>query len=475
MSSRVLILVSGILFSLQLCANHLPSNYNDPIHHEFDTESIKSRVLAMDCVVPPKYTTSVEGYLRGYLQRNRGKSERILGRLIKYFPIFDKYLEEHGMPADLKYLSVVESALVPTAISRVGAGGLWQFMPATGNEYDLKITRYVDDRFDPQKSTDAAMKHLAKQYKRFGKWELALAAYNSGAGRVNRAIRYSKSKNFWRLQRYLPKETRNYVPAFIAAKYLINYYKEHDIQPETPDFDVQLTETMKVYSYLAFTKIESITGLSRNTIKELNPAYKRGFIPTNSKGYDLVLPRRVISAMKDYLVSKRPDQPSENFPTEDEHLEYLTNTMKAPYTHALYSVTERDDIFKVAELFKCSPYHLMIWNQLPTSEITKGQELIIWYPQEIIRYRPFSGKRIETLPSIPLNTYSKEPHQKENAYREAIPSAVSYKYHRLRRYESLVDVVKKYPKSSLKEIMEMNGFSKKNKPVAGAIIKVLKL
>lgn len=475
MKFSVMVLVSGIFFSVQTWANNLPSYNNGPSDYEYDTETIKSRVLEMECVVPPKYTTPVEGYLRGYLQRNRSKSERILGRILKYFPIFDKYLEEHDMPNDLKYLSVVESALVPTAISRVGAGGLWQFMPATGGEYNLKISRYVDDRFDPLKSTDAAMKHLAKQYRRFGKWELALAAYNSGAGRVNRAIRYSKSKNFWRLQRYLPRETRNYVPAFIAAKYMIHHYKTHDLKPAIPDLDIQLTETMQVYSYLSFSKIASITGLSRATIQDLNPAYKRGFIPTSSRGYTLVLPRRVIMAMKDYLESKRPDHGNTNYPTEEEHQAYLENTYDNPYAYAYYTVAARDSIESVAALFNCSPYHLMIWNELSSPEVYQGQELKIWYPREIVRFRPFSGRKIDALPSIPINTFSKNNNTETKQSQGKNLKAPTYVYHRLRRFESLMDVAGKYPNVSLKEIMKLNGFSNDNKPSAGAIIKVQKL
>lgn len=461
------------MFSLQLWSNAIPTENSDPYTYEYDREEVKARVLAMDGIVPPKYTTAVEGYLKGYLQRNRGKSERILGRLIKYFPLFDKYLEEHDMPSDLKYLSVVESALVPTALSRVGAGGLWQFMPATGESYDLKISRYVDDRFDPEKSTDAAMKHLAKQYKRFGKWELALAAYNSGAGRVNRAVRYSRSKNFWKLQRYLPRETRNYVPAFIAAKYMINHSHLHNIQPQIPDLDIQLAETMKIYSYLSFRKIEEITGLDRYTIQELNPSFKRGFIPRNSKGYNLVLPRRVILAMKDYLDSKRPDQKVENLPSEEEYREYLEGISQSPYVHAIYSVAEGDNIHSTARLFNCSPYHLVAWNNLGSMDLTPGQELKVWYPRELIRYRPMVGRKIEALPSIPINNFTQNTDDK-GTKSVSPPKAVIYEYHRLRRFESLAEVAQKYPEVTLKEIMELNGFSSKNKPSAGSIIKIRK-
>ncbi len=468
----------GICISWQLTANHISTPTNDPVLYEYDRETIKERVLSMESIVPPKYTTSVEGYLKGYLQRNRPKSERILGRILKYFPLFEKYLKEHNMPNDLKYLSVVESALVPTAVSRVGATGLWQFMPATGEQYDLKITRYVDDRMDPHKSTDAAMIHLQKQYKRFGKWELALAAYNSGGGRVNRAIRHSRSKNFWRLQRYLPRETRNYVPAFIAAMYMINNYKAHDLNPAFPELDLQLTEAIKVYKYLSFKKIEQLTGLSRGTIKELNPSYKRGFLPNNRNGNNLILPRRVILAVKDYLkVRELENQSVEETIANDLENRELYFGYKNSYAEAIYIADKNDSLLNLAELFNCSPYHLKAWNNLNSQVLVPGQEIKIWYPKKVVRFSPLSNPQIESLPAVPIKSIKKAHQQvalKKESSTKPKPIAIkeSYLFYRLKRYESIMDVVRKFPGTTFQEVMSLNGFSKNNMPVAGVRIKI---
>jgi len=199
---------------------------------EEEIKEVKERLANIESIVELKFTTAVKGYILGYVERNREKSQRILGRMVKYFPMFEQKLAQNEMPDDLKYLAVVESALNPKAISRVGAGGLWQFMPETGASYGLQITYEKDDRFDPHKSTDAAIEYLRKAHKRFGSWELALAAYNSGGGRVNRAIKRARSKNFWKIQRFLPRETRNYVPAFIGATYLTKYYQQYLLKPE---------------------------------------------------------------------------------------------------------------------------------------------------------------------------------------------------------------------------------------------------
>ena len=267
-SARVILLFSFFFIGFTTVNANSENNYP-----EYNKADVTPRVQTLQTIVTPKYTSAVEGYIKGYTIRNREKSELILGRASRYFPMFEKYLKEAGLPDDLKYLSVVESALVPKALSRVGAGGLWQFMPPTGASYGLKIDRYVDDRSCPHKSTQAAMKHLASLYKRFQNWELALAAYNSGGGRVNRAIKMARSKNFWKVQRYLPRETRNYVPAFIAATYLYKYYTAHELLPVYPELDLQLTETMRVYSYLSFQKRFEASIYSRSKTTKVRQTY----------------------------------------------------------------------------------------------------------------------------------------------------------------------------------------------------------
>lgn len=442
---------------------------------EYRREEVKPRIQTLQSIVKPRYTTTVEGYLKGYIIRNREKSERILGRTVRYFPMFEKYLKEGNMPDDLKYLSVVESALVPKAKSRVGAGGLWQFMPATGQSYGLKINRYVDDRSCPHKSTKAAIKHLRSLHKRYNNWELALAAYNSGAGRVNRAIKLARSKNFWKLQRYLPRETRNYVPAFIAATYLYKYYNHHELSPIYPDLDLQLTETITLYSYLSFQQIEEITGLPRYTIEELNPSYDRGFLPTNNQGNYLTLPKRVMMSMKDYLRINMPD--SHRVDPMDVSPIYVRasarNESKSLYFRSNYTVALGDDLPFLAKLFDCTEHHLVMWNNLTSTELAPGQELTIYYPTEITRYRPRNHMPLDALPlpSIkkiaqpkPLHTQSRTIEVKEQ----------KFIYYRLKRYESLLEVAEKYENITVRDIMEWNGFSRKNRPSPGDNIKIMK-
>ncbi|NJL76936.1 MAG: lytic transglycosylase domain-containing protein [Saprospiraceae bacterium] len=243
-------LAKNLIVSLLLCVLTMPLL---AFNEEFNEVEVIERLNKMDCdVIKPRYTVIVKGYLKNYLLWNRPKAERIIGRSVLYFPIFEEYIKKYNMPEDLKYLSVVESALDPVAMSRVGALGLWQFMPETGLEVGLKINKYIDERQDPRKSTDAAMRYLRQQYRHFGSWELALAAYNGGSGRVSRAIKRGRSKNFWTIRKYLPTETANYVPAFIAACYVGHHFEEHGIKPTLPELDYQITETITVYDYLTF-------------------------------------------------------------------------------------------------------------------------------------------------------------------------------------------------------------------------------
>ncbi|MEI7980071.1 MAG: transglycosylase SLT domain-containing protein [Bacteroidota bacterium] len=226
------------------------------------------------------YNSEVKKFIELYAVRKRKLTARILGLAQIYFPLFEEQLDKYNMPLELKYLAVIESALNPTANSRAGAKGLWQFMYGTGKVYGLKVTSYVDDRFDPYKATIAACEHLGDLYNIYGNWPLALAAYNSGAGNVNKAIRRSGGmKNFWALHNYLPKETRSYVPAFIAASYVLTYANEHKIYPVDPGILYYEVDTVTVRNPLSFGQISEMLNIPLDEVAFLNPSFKHGFIP----------------------------------------------------------------------------------------------------------------------------------------------------------------------------------------------------
>jgi membrane-bound lytic murein transglycosylase D len=229
--------------------------------------------------------------------RKRGLTERVMGLAQIYFPMFEEHLDRFNMPLELKYLAIVESALNPVAKSRVGATGLWQFMYGTGKAYNLKVTSLVDDRRDPLKSTIAACEHMNDLYRMYGDWLLVLAAYNSGAGNVNKAIRRSGGKmDFWQIRPFLPLETRGYVPAFIAVNYVMSYAAEHNLRPVQPLFHHFEIDTVIVKDVLTFSQISNMLNIPVEEIEFLNPAYKSRIIPaTRDNTYVLRLQKKNIA------------------------------------------------------------------------------------------------------------------------------------------------------------------------------------
>lgn len=254
---------------------------------------LEQRVENLSSAIEIRYTDEVQKHIRNYIKYNKKGTEVLLGRVSLYFPMFENVLAEHNLPIDLKYLAVVESGLKPTATSKVGASGLWQFMKPTGRMMGLKINNTIDERRDPLKSTKAAAEYLKYLQSKFGDWTLALAAYNCGPGNVRKAIRRSGGKtNFWEIRQFLPKETRNYVPKFIAVSYVMNYYYDHGIIPVIPDSSLLNTETATVYDKVLLRSVSEELGLDLAVIRRLNPAYIVNVIPANKEGrFQLTLPQ----------------------------------------------------------------------------------------------------------------------------------------------------------------------------------------
>ncbi|MBK7409251.1 MAG: transglycosylase SLT domain-containing protein [Saprospirales bacterium] len=441
-------------------------------------EEVKTRLESMPCLVQPKYNAAVRAYVSNYLVRNRENSERILGRAVLYFPLFEKYLEANHMPSGLKFLPVLESALNPKAVSRVGATGLWQFMESTGKIYGLDVNWTVDERSDPEKSTIAAIQHLGELYQRFDSWELALAAYNSGAGRVSRAIKRSRSKNFWKLQRYLPKETRNYVPAFIAATYLMQYYYYHQLNPSYPSLDLQFTESMQVEDYISFFRVAQITGIPLEIIELLNPSYPRGYIPANEKGNSIVLPKRVMPALRDFLALQGSGQPE--IMEALEGIPVSWDDMRNPdldkfYLRSIYIVNEGETIEKLAQVFQVPIHNLMAWNEMATPEIQPGQELVVYHIKDVKRYLPEAILPTPSIPALaPQPAQSADPNLATTPLTKPFAKG-RYLCYRSNGLETLHEIMQHVGDISLQDILELNNINPNNRPKPGDVIKLKKM
>jgi membrane-bound lytic murein transglycosylase D len=371
----------------------------------YNEEEIMARLAGMDQdFIETKYEPVVEGYIKGYVVRKRRNAEIILGRSATYFPIFEKYLAEKNMPDMLKYLAVVESALNPHAVSVVGAGGLWQFMPETGKSYGLIINNEIDERTDVIKSTKAAIEHLEDLYERYDDWALALAAYNSGAGRVNRAIRRSGSKDFWKLRKYLPRETRNYVPAFISAVYLAHYYDKHNLQPDFPPLDMQLTEAIEINDFVSYFRIAQLTGVSIDVIRKLNPLYTKDYIPASERGNYLILPRRVMPAFKEYLLARKAGDAHPEALYAAVKMKSSQNTDK-PYSYSIYLLGDDEAPEKLADMLNCSVTNLMVWNEVGFDGLANQRQLKV-FESLPVNFERREAPVIEPLPVLGFSEIS---------------------------------------------------------------------
>lgn len=266
------------------------------------------------------------------------------------------------------------------------------------------------------------MQYLAKQFDRFGSWELAIASYNCGPGTIDKAMKRGRSDNYWTISKYLPRETRNFVPAFLGAVYVGNFYHLHDIEPEYPSLDMQVTEAVTVFEKIDFKTIASLTGLPIEIIGELNPAYKKDYIPENIEGYDVILPRRVATALIEYLEARKPDNPrKDDIPALPAMMDSASYKPDEQYFRSVYVVAEGDKIGDLAEVFNIAPYNLKVWNKLTTYQLNKGQELDIWFPNEYHHFLP-KELRIDVEPTVGATKIKMvQQVQEEAIVRENVP------------------------------------------------------
>jgi len=400
---------------------------------EFSDKVYRERLKKLDQATPFKldYNPYVKGYIELYANRRRGTVSRMLGLANTYFPIFEEKLAKNNMPLELKYLAIVESALNPSAKSRAGAMGLWQFMYGTGKLMGLEISSYVDERCDPDKATDAAIAYLKYLYKYFGNdWHLALAAYNAGPGNVNKAIRRSGGKrDYWELRPYLPGETNVYVPAFIAVNYIMNHYRDHNIKPVQAKYHRYEIDSIYVRQEMTFKQISDVVGIEMSELEVLNPMYIQGFVPAKWKPLPVYLPKSYIG---DFIVN------------EPLLYRYVTGGWAEPPVDsakieegffASYHKVSRGETFEfIAQKHSVEVDSLASWNQLETNaRLFLGQNLILYTKQAPV---------IEEKPEPKPET----------------PSQAPALYHTVRSGETLWGVARKY-NTSPEAIKAKNGLN----------------
>ena len=343
--------------------------YDDSVYMQ------RIQALASETTIPLTFNSHVKSFIELYANRRRQQSSRMLGLSYVYFPMFEEYLAKYNLPLELKYLAMVESALNPTAGSRAGAKGLWQFMKGTGAEYGLKVSTLVDDRYDPEKETDAACRYLKSLYARYEDWFLVLAAYNSGPGTVNKAIIRARGvKNYWAIWPYLPAETRGYVPAFIAVTYVMNYAPEHNLYPQNPGLLLHGTDTVMVHDRVGFDQINECIGVPMEDLVFFNPQFTKRVVPgTKSSPYALRMPTKYtlrFVQLEDSIYS---------YVSRAQHAREVIEEQVEEVSDSFVHVVKRgESLGSIARKYHITVAKIKQWNHLRRETIHPGQRLTIY-------------------------------------------------------------------------------------------------
>ncbi len=373
-----------------------PSSIPDSIRNikypEYSEQVYSKRIhlLSEKTPINLEYNEHVQKYIEAYLLKNKDKLKRIMGKSAYYFPIFEECLSRYGLPLELKYLAAVESALDPNAVSVSGAVGLWQIMKPTANVLDLNITSYIDERRDVYKSTEAACKYLKQLFNMFGDWQLAMVAYNGGPGTVTKAMaRYPDLDTYWELRPHFTKQMQNYVPAFIAMTYLMEYQAEHNIFPDSVFYDAMKIDTLMVQGPIRLKDVALFLGMNFEDIKSLNPTYTHAYIPADNDFHALVIPKEYTSKylmkgveendediLKKALVvaNNLASEDSENKINIDVNIDDTTQLKEYDYSHKVirkdrdkiiyHTIKDGDNLYKLSLQYDCSIDEIKKWNNM---------------------------------------------------------------------------------------------------------------
>lgn len=422
----------------------LTSNIPDEVYME--------RLNRINSFIPLSYNSIVKNHIIYYTEKMPSKASHILGLSSYYLPIFEEIFDYYGLPKELKAMAIIESALNPVAVSRARAKGMWQFMYRTALQYNLKINSYVDERLDPIASTHAAAKYLRDSYTIFGDWFLAISSYNCGVGNVNKAIRRAGSRDFWKIYPYLPRETRGYVPSFIAAMYMLEYYKEHNLRPAQFNLPAHV-DTFKVNKNLHFEQISAVVGIPVDELKNYNPQYIQNIIPGNSGEHILQLPFNytVPFVEKEKEVYAYKDSVYFNPITKESIRKNAATSNGGDRVHI---VKRGETLGHIAMKYHISVKNLMRWNGLSSKSVLRiGQ-----------RIRIYGGSGPAVSSSSGGSTSS-----------ATTSKSGGYEWYTIKKGDTLLGIAYKFKGVSLNDILRLNGLNKNSKIYPGRKIKIRKL
>ena len=457
-------------------------------HIDLPDSVLIRRLQKAEAAVKLSYNSVVRDYIEMYTTRRPGQVEIMLGLSAYYFPFFEEIFDKYELPHELKYMAIIESALNPRARSRAGAVGLWQFMLGTAKGLNLEVTTFIDERTDVLKATDAAARYLKQLYDVYQDWHLVIAAYNCGPGNVNKAITRAGGKtDYWQIYYALPRETRGYVPAFIAAAYVMNYYREHQLTPRYPAMALN-TDTIMVTQLINLQQIAANLNIELEALQDLNPMYRRDVIPGSpEKSYPVRIPVELVS---DFILQ------SDTIYKHDRNVHFPGNTVVTPQTSAgsseerytpslegktkiLYTVKKGDNPGFIAGWYDVPVNDLKNWNNIRKNMIKVGQKLAVYVPEEKSDYYKkinnlsFSAKQSLSGKQIPANAVASSSAAAEAGSEPAVASVSGgFEYYTVRKGDNLWTIARKYPGISNQDIMKLNNITDVKGLRAGQKLKI---
>lgn len=464
-------------------------NLDEKVDYELPTELLKARLKEMDARSPfnIEYNQGLENIIKSFLKNRKKSFERLMAISEYYFPIFEEALAKQNVPLEIKYLAVVESALNPKAVSRVGATGLWQFMYQTGKQYNLNIDSYVDERSDPLKASEAAAQYMTNMYKIFGDWDLVLASYNSGPGNVSKAIRRSGGQqNYWNIRKHLPQETQGYVPAFLATMYIYEYHKAHGIKPERAVVKQFATDTIMIRKQLSFKQISDLLDIPVAQLHLLNPQYKLGVVPAyNDKKHFLTLPSQKVAVFtsnedKIYAYAQYElDKREKPFTRQQQAYAYRDSLKSSDSSSVVtrtkyHKVRRGDNLSEIADRYNVAISDIKRWNKLKNNKAPLGRNLKIM-TSETIAYKE-KKQKVDTI-SVQKNSDIASVETKEvkepKVYKEekVITFKDVTKTHKVKKGDNLGEISEKYG-VTVAEIKKWNKLKSNNIPL-GKSLKII--
>jgi membrane-bound lytic murein transglycosylase D len=455
-------------------------NIDEKVEYELPTELLKERLKKLDEKSPfnIEYNVGLENVIKSFLKNRKRAFERLMGVSQFYFPLFEESLAAQNIPLEIKYLSVVESALNPRAVSRVGATGLWQFMYQTGKQYGLKVNTYEDERSDPLKASKAATQYMKNMYAIFGDWDLVLASYNTGPGNVAKAIRRSGGKqNYWNIRPYLHKETQGYLPAFLATMYIFEYHKEHGIKPDRAVANHFATDTVMIKNAMTFKQISDLLDVPVAELQFLNPSYKRDEIPyITGENHYLRLPVNKVAvftsnedkiyAFVQYESNKR-ERPYERLASRNTNESDNDGTISRIKYH---KVRRGDSLSEISDKYGITMAELKKWNHLRSNKAPMGRRLKIITKEAVAsqdkKVTNPDTTSVKESTAIASNTVKIFKEEKVISYKDVV------KYHKVKRGDNLGEISDKYG-VSVAELKKWNKL-RNNNLMTGDNLKIIK-